>query len=145
MNSSDTDKDPTLEGDVCVSACSKIACQIQKCLALNNHMHNRCTDIARQWDECCRQVKILHKSKEITSTHKKWMEDSRYCVPCATCYWRGMNSGCERYFLSVIVNQWPTILRIWGLLLILYSHIFRFSAAQHCVVAYDTLLACTGV
>jgi hypothetical protein len=45
------------DADPCVSACRKIACQIQVCLAKNNHMQSRCDGMAKSWEECCDAVK----------------------------------------------------------------------------------------
>lgn len=45
------------DADLCVRTCSKIACQIQQCLARNNHMESRCAHMAKGWDECCDKVR----------------------------------------------------------------------------------------
>ncbi len=49
--------------DPCVLACRNIACQIQQCLAKNNHMQSRCANMSKSWDDCCDKVKKLEEAK----------------------------------------------------------------------------------
>ena len=47
--------------------CKKEACNIQYCLARNNHIQKRCEDIIAIWKECCDKAKgiITKDDKEI--------------------------------------------------------------------------------
>lgn len=43
--------------DICVKACKNISCEIQYCLARNDHKQARCEHFVNSWNECCIQAK----------------------------------------------------------------------------------------
>ena len=39
--------------------CKKEACNIQYCLARNNHIQKRCEDVIAVWKACCEKAKAM--------------------------------------------------------------------------------------
>ena len=60
-------KNQAENADICVKACKKIACEIQYCLARNDHKQARCQNFVNSWSECCSQAKEaeLHRVNSI--------------------------------------------------------------------------------
>lgn len=45
------------DADICVRMCKKIACELQYCMARNNHQQSRCENFITSWNDCCTAVK----------------------------------------------------------------------------------------
>ena len=43
--------------------CKKEACNIQYCLARNNHIQKKCEDVITAWKDCCERAKGVTKGE----------------------------------------------------------------------------------
>mmetsp|Transcript_5064 Transcript_5064/g.10257 ORF Transcript_5064/g.10257 Transcript_5064/m.10257 type:complete len:80 (+) Transcript_5064:122-361(+) len=50
--------------DICVRACKKFACEMQYCLARNNHQQVKCEHFMHSWNDCCEATKRSETSQK---------------------------------------------------------------------------------
>ena len=48
----------------CAQKCKKFACNIQYCLARNDHMEKRCAAVIAAWRDCCTRVTEQQQQRE---------------------------------------------------------------------------------